>query len=195
MRRMIALAVSVVVPLGCGLNAEESGKPQLKKMRTPDSVYVGTPYDVIAKMLDLAKVKKTDVVYDLGCGDGRMVVLAAKRYGCRGIGFDIDPQRVIESYANIEKEKVGNLVKVSQEDIFLLDFSDASVVALYLLPNMITRLVPQFEKLKPGSRIVLQDYGIAGYKPDVSMEYLSAEDNSGHKIMLYTTPLKKLDAE
>jgi SAM-dependent methyltransferase len=162
-----------------------------KEFREPDSVYVGTPYDVVAKMLNMAGVKKDDVIYDLGCGDGRIVVLAARRFGCRGAGYDIDPQRVKESLENVARNGVGSLVKIEQEDIFTLDLSGASVITLYLLPDMNLRLVPQLEKLKPGSRIVTQDYGIGGYEPDQSIYFLSNEDNAHHTVMLYTTPLKK----
>ena len=162
-----------------------------QEFREPDSVYVGTPYDVVAKMLNMAGVKKDDVIYDLGCGDGRIVVLAARRFGCRGVGYDIDPQRVRESLENAARNDVGSLVKIEQDDIFTLDLSGASVIALYLLPDMNIRLVPQLEKLKPGSRIVAQDYGIDGYEPDQSIYFLSNEDNVYHTVMLYTTPLKK----
>lgn len=162
-----------------------------KPTRVPDSVYVGTPYDVVAKMLKMAGVKKNDVIYDLGCGDGRIVVLAAKRFGCRGVGYDIDPQRVKESLENAARNGVSSLVKIEQEDIFTLDLSAASVIALYLLPDMNVRLIPQLESLKRGSRIVAQDYGIAGYEPDQSINFLSSEDNAYHTVMLFTTPLKK----
>jgi SAM-dependent methyltransferase len=177
----------MVVLANCGATAADAPK----KTRTPDSVYVGTPYDVVAKMLTMAGVKRADVVYDLGCGDGRIVVLAAQRYGCKAVGYDIDPQRVTESLENVRKNKVGSLVKIEQEDIFTLDLSQASVITLYLLPNMNIRLIPQLEKLKPGSRIVAQDYGIGGFTPDKVVDYVSNEDNAPHTIMLFTTPLKK----
>lgn len=175
---------ALIIGTSCGADPS-------KPMREPDSVYVGTPYDVVAKMLNMARVKRSDVIYDLGCGDGRIVVLAAKRFGCRGAGYDIDPQRVKESLANVAHNGVGPLVKIEQEDIFTLDLSEASVIALYLLPDMNIRLIPQLEKLKPGSRIVAQDYGIGGYEPDESINFLSSEDNAEHTVMLYTTPLKK----
>jgi len=139
-------------------------------------------------------VKKEDVIYDLGCGDGRIVMLAAKRFGCCGVGYDIDPQRVKESRENVARNNVGSLVKIEQKDIFTLDLSDASVIALYLLPDMNIQLIPQLAKLKPGSRIVAQDYGIGDYKPDLEIDFLSSEDNASHTIMLFTTPLKKAAA-
>jgi ribosomal protein L11 methylase PrmA len=162
-----------------------------KWMRTPDVVYVGTPYDVISKMLRMAKVKKGDLVYDLGCGDGRMLVLAAQKYGCKGRGYDIDPERVKASRDNVAKNNVGKLVKILQADIFTLDISKADVLPLYLLPEMNRKLLPQLEKLKPGSRIVCHDYDLDGIVPDETVSVISNEDNASHTLYLYTTPLKR----
>ena len=110
--------------------------------KTPDCVYVGTPYDVIDKMLDVADIQQDDVVYDLGCGDGRIIVAAAKRFGCHGVGYDIDPQRIRESNENVRKEHVEKLVEIKQEDIFTVDLSRANVLMLYLLPEMNARAHP-----------------------------------------------------
>ena len=160
-------------------------------MRTPDVVYVGTPYDLVSTMLQLAQVKKDDLVVDLGCGDARMVVLAAQKYGSRGIGYDIDPDMVRASRSNIERNKVGDLVKIIQADIFTVDISKADVLPLYLLPEMNLKLLPQFDTLKPGSRIVMHNYDIEGIIPDKTVEVISNEDNSSHTLYLYTTPLKR----
>ena len=162
-------------------------------MRTPDVVYVGTPYDLVSAMLQLAQVKKDDLVVDLGCGDARMVVLAAQKYGSRGIGYDIDPDMVRASRNNIEKGKVGNLVKIIQADIYTVDISKADVLPLYLLPEMNLKLLPQFDTLKPGSRIVMHNYDIEGIVPDKTVEVISNEDNSSHTLYLYTTPLKRAE--
>lgn len=159
--------------------------------KTPDVVYVPTPHDVVARMLKTAKVKKGDVVYDLGCGDGRIVVTAAKKYGCKGIGFDIDPERLKESNANVKKAGVEKLVKIMDKDIFKVDLSKASVITLYLLPSLNRRLVPQLNKMKPGSRVVSHEYSIAGYKPEKVINIKSREDNAEHTIYLWTIPLKK----
>jgi ribosomal protein L11 methylase PrmA len=167
------------------------GADRPKKMREPDSVYVGTAHDLIWKMMQMADLKKSDVVYDLGCGDGRIVVLAAKFYGCRGAGYDIDPDRVSESRENVKKHGVGQLVTIEQEDIFKVDLKPASALLLYLLPAMNVKLIPQFEQLRPGSRIVAHDYGIAGIRPDQVVSFTSQEDNARHTLYLYTTPLKK----
>ena len=150
--------------------------------RGPDVVYVPTPQEVVEKMLELAQVKKTDVVYDLGCGDGRIVVTAAKKYGCRAVGFDIDPVRIRESRENVKKNGVEDLVKIEQKDIFALDLSPANVVTLYLLPDLNVKLIPQLEKLKPGSRIVSHDFRMRGVKPNKVEEVTCEKDKSEHTI-------------
>ncbi|MFQ6034648.1 MAG: methyltransferase domain-containing protein [Sedimentisphaerales bacterium] len=163
----------------------------IEQYREPDVVFVPTPQDVVEKMLQLAKVTKDDLVYDLGCGDGRIVVTAAKMYGCRAVGYDIDPKRIKESLENVEKNNVGHLVRIEQKDIFTLDLSEANVITLYLLPELNVRLIPQLEKLKPGSRIVSHDFRMKGVKPDKVIKVTSNEDNRDHKVYLWTTPLKK----
>ena len=161
------------------------------EMRTPDAVYVGTPYDVISAMLQMADVKKTDLVYDLGCGDARMLVLAAQKYGARGVGYEIDPELVIRARQNVSRNNVQDLVRVIQADIFTLDLGTVDVMPLYLHPYMLTKLVPQLEKMKPGSRIVLHEYGLPDiYRPDRTINVVSNEDNAERRLMLYTLPLK-----
>jgi ribosomal protein L11 methylase PrmA len=160
-------------------------------MRNPDVVYVGTAYDLVSKMLQMARVKKEDLVYDLGCGDARMLVLAARKYGSRGRGYDIDPERVRESRDNVSKNRVENLVQIFQADIFTLDLSEADVIPLYLLPEMNRKLLPQLDKLKPGSRIVCHQYDLEGIVPDETVTVVSNEDNASHILTLYTTPLKR----
>jgi cyclopropane fatty-acyl-phospholipid synthase-like methyltransferase len=163
----------------------------LKKIREPDIFFLPTPKDVVEKMLELANVKKSDLVYDLGCGDGRIVITAAKKYGCKAVGYDIDPVRVRESLKNVDANNVGNLVKIEQADIFTLDLSDANVVTLYLLPDLNVKLIPQLDKLKPGSRIVSHDFDMRGVTPDKVIKVNSKYDNRQHTIYLWTTPLKK----
>ena len=159
--------------------------------QTADVVYVATPHDVVAKMLEMAKVTKDDVVYDLGCGDGRIVVTAAKKYGCKAVGYDIEAKRIKESLRNVKKAGVEKLVSIERKDIFTLDLRPASVVTLYLLPKMNVKLIPQLEKLKPGSRIVCHDFDIEGVTPDKVVRLRSKEDNVDHTIYLFTAPLKK----
>ena len=156
-----------------------------------DVIYIATPQDVVDKMLELAQVKKDDLVYDLGCGDGRIVVTAAKRFGCRAVGYDLDPRRVKESLENVQKNKVGHLVKIEQKDIFTLDLSKANVITLFLLSRLNVMLIPQLEKLKPGSRIVSHTFAMEGVKPDKVVRLNSSEDKTEHTIYLWTTPLKK----
>jgi precorrin-6B methylase 2/LEA14-like dessication related protein len=156
-----------------------------------DVIYVATPQDVVDKMLELAQVKGDDLMYDLGCGDGRIVVTAAKRYGCKAVGFDIDPRRVEESLQNVQKNKVGHLVTIEQKDIFTLDLSRADVITLFLLSRLNVKLIPQLEKLKPGSRIVSHNFAMEGIKPDKVVTMFSSEDQFEHTVYLWTTPLKK----
>ena len=169
-------------------------KEEAKPARTPDVIYVPTPHEVVAKMLELAQVSKDDLVYDLGCGDGRIVVAAAKKFGCKAVGFDIDPKRIAEANENVKKNKVGDLVKIKQEDIFELDLSKANVITLYLLPSLNVKLIPQLEKLKPGSRIVSHDFDMRGVEPDQKIEVTPKEGRS-HTVYLWTTPLKKTKSE
>jgi hypothetical protein len=161
--------------------------------REAHDVFVPTPQDVVERMLELAGVKRDDVVYDLGCGDGRIVVTAAKKYGCRAAGYDIDPECVRMSLANVRKHNVTRLVTVEQKDMFTLDVSGADVVALYLLPRTSQRLLPQLAGLKAGARIVSHAFEIPGLQPDRVVTFTSKEDDLPHKIYLWTVPLKKAD--
>jgi len=185
---VLVLCVSFC-PVGC---AAEEG---ITEKRTPDVVYVGSPRDVVAKMLDMVKVTKDDVLYDLGCGDGRIVATAAKKYGCRAVGYDINPVRVREAVENVKRNGVEDLVKIERKDIFKVDLSEASVVTLYLLPSMNVKLIPQLKKLKPGSRIVAHDYAIEGYPADTTITMNSKEDGVEHYVYLWTTPLKEGEEE
>ena len=159
--------------------------------KTPNVVYVPTPHDVVAKMLEVANVSKDDIVYDLGCGDGRIVVAAAQKKGCQCIGFEIAPDRLKEALDNVRKNHVEDLVRIKDKDIFTVDLSRADVITLYLLPKLNVRLIPQLEKLKPGSRIVSHDFAMQGIKPDRIIRMVSKEDGVEHAIYLWTTPLKK----
>jgi tRNA G37 N-methylase Trm5 len=123
--------------------------------KLPTVPYVPTPDEVVDKMLTMAKVNKNDVVYDLGCGDGRIVITAAKKYGARGVGIDLNPERIKEANENLQKAKVGDRVKFMVGDLFESNFSEASVVTLYLLPQVNAALRPQlWRQLKVGTRVV-----------------------------------------
>lgn len=172
--------------------AEADAKPEKEPARTPDVEYVPTPQTVVDKMLEMVKLKKTDVLYDLGCGDGRIVVTAAKKYGVKAFGYDIDPTRVEEAKENVKKNGVEDLVTITEADVFTLDLSPANVVTLYLLPELNVRLIPQLEKLKPGSRIVSHDFDMAGVKPDRHIQFTPKSPGAReHDIYLFSVPLKK----
>lgn len=184
----LCLAVTSVV---YAQDAADNTAKGTKEDRKPDVIFVPTPHEVVDRMLELARVQKTDLLYDLGCGDGRIVVSAAKKYGCHAVGFDIDPQRIKESLENVKKNHVEDLVKIEQKDIFTLDLSAASVITLYLLPNLNVKLIPQLEKLKPGSRIVSHDFRMRGVTPDKVVKVKSENGGGEHQIYVWTTPLKK----
>jgi SAM-dependent methyltransferase len=152
-------------------------------------MYIPSPQDVVDRMLELADVTKDDVIYDLGCGDGRILVTAAKRYGCRCRGYDIDPIRVRESRRNARENGVEDLVEIDREDIFTLDLREADVVFLYLLPKLNVRLIPQLQQLRPGSRIVSHSFDMHGVRPDKVLRMDSSEDGFEHVLYLWTTPL------
>lgn len=164
--------------------------------RAPDIEYVPTPENVVEKMMEAAKITKDDVLYDLGCGDGRIVIAAAKKFGIKAKGFDIDPVRVAESLANVKKAKVEHLVTIEQKDIFTVDLSPASVVTLYLLPQLNVKLIPQLEKLKPGSRIVAHDFDMEGVEYEKTWTVIAKDHrtpaNREHYVYLWKTPLKKV---
>ena len=186
---LLLLLIAVLAPCAA-LNGDDT-----KWMRNPDVVYVGTAYDIVSKMLQMAQPKKEDLVYDLGCGDGRILVLAAQKYGCRGVGYDIDPERVRASRENVARNGVQKLVKIFQADIFTLDLRKADVIPLYLLPEMNRKLLPQLDKLKPGSRIVCHNYDLDEIVADETITVISNEDNASHSLTLYTTPLKRKNQE
>lgn len=142
--------------------------------------FVPTPQDVVERMLNLAKVSKPDVVYDLGCGDGRIVITAAKKYGARGVGVDIDPQRIAESNANAKKEGVEPLVKFVLQDAMTVDVSPATVVTLYLLSSSNLKLRPMLTKqLKPGARIVSHAFSMGSdWEADQTDRFTDARGNS-----------------
>ncbi|MCC6417891.1 MAG: 50S ribosomal protein L11 methyltransferase [Gemmataceae bacterium] len=158
--------------------------------REPDVIYVPTPYEVVEKMLEMTDVRKGEIVYDLGCGDGRIPVTAAKKYGVKAFGWDINPVRVKESLENVAKNNVKQLVTIKQGDIFTLDLSKADVITLYLLPQLNVKLIPQLEKLKPGCRIVSHDFNMEGVKPKREVTY-TPPNGREHRIYLWVTPLER----
>ena len=147
--------------------------------------FVTSPQEVVDKMIAVAGVKKGDVVYDMGSGDGRIVIAAAKK-GARAVGFEIDGDLVKESRENIRKARVQNLAEIRQQDILTVDFSPATVVTMYLLPDVNLKLKPNLQKqLKSGSRIVSHSFDMGDWKPD------RVERVDGRTIYLWTIPAKK----
>jgi ribosomal protein L11 methylase PrmA len=139
--------------------------------RTPDVIFVPTPQEVVEDMLRLANVRKGDVLYDLGSGDGRIPVTAARLYGVRGVGIDIDPDRVREARENARRNGVEHLVQFRQQDLFEADFREATVVTLYLLPDLNLKLMPRLlAELKPGTRIVSHQFDMGDWKPAKKLE-------------------------
>lgn len=157
------------------------------RTRSPDVIFVPTPNDVVNKMLEMAKVTAKDVVYDLGCGDGRIVITAAQRYGCRGVGIDIDPERIREATENVQKAKVADKVKFIQGDLFEADISEATVVTLYLLTELNLKLRPKLMKdLRPGTRVVSHAFSMGDWKPE------RTEHVNGASVYLWRIPPKKV---
>ncbi len=158
--------------------------------RPPESLapYVPTPMEVVEEMLKLAGVTKDDVVYDLGCGDGRIVVTAAKKFGARGVGVDINYQRVKESWENVRKNKVEDKVTIILGDATQVDVSEATVVTLYLLREANLKLRPKLlRELKPGARIVSHDFDMGEWKPD---KVVHVKDKGGWTHTLYLWVIK-----
>jgi SAM-dependent methyltransferase len=166
-----------------------------------DVVYWVTPQPVVDKMLEIAEINPSDVVYDLGCGDGRILVTAAARYGARGFGFDKDPRRVRDARENARQHGVDHLVQVEQADIFTVDLSPADVVFLFLLPALNVRLMPQLKKLHRGSRIVSHEFDMAGARPkrvvrvhappDGPPVYMLQSGTEMHTVYLWEVPWQK----
>lgn len=165
--------------------------------RVPDIEYVPTPQNVVDKMLDVAKISKTDVLYDLGCGDGRIPITAAKKFGIKAVGYDLDPVRIKEARENARKACVEDLVTFELKDIFKVDLSPASVVTLYLLPELNVKLIPQLDKLAAGSRVITHDFDMAGVDPEDTWTIMAPHHRAPYKdrehyVYLFKVPLKKV---
>ncbi len=178
---MLARALPAAGSLG--FLGAANAQPVEEIARQLDVPYVPTPMPVVDAMLDLAKVGKSDVVYDLGCGDGRIVVRAASRFGCRGVGVDLNPERVKEAKENAVSSGVTKLTRFEVGDVFEFDFSPATVVTMYLLPSVNLKLRPRLLKeLKPGTRIVSHDFNMGDWAPQTTREVARS------RIYLWTIP-------
>ena len=178
------LALAMAVPAAAQQPQLPGPPAQQPSLRKPDIFYLPTPQPVVEAMLKMANVTGTDVIYDLGSGDGRIPITAAKLYGARGIGIDIDPKRVEEANANAKAAGVTDKVRFMNADIYEQSFSDATVITLYLLPDLNLKLMPQLKKLKPGTRIVSHAFrmGSSGEAwPHDKTEDITYTDESGSK--------------
>lgn len=199
--RALPISLLALVLIGCradsgpgvrGLPPHKTGPAGPASQPTALFVeFVATPQDVVERMLKMARITRDDVVYDLGCGDGRIVVAAARRYGCRAVGYDLDPLRVREARENVAKHRVGHRVTIEQKDVLHADLQAASVVTLYLGTEINARLIPQLEKLRPGARIVSHDFPFGALTPDKVVQMTSRGDRARHTIYLWTCPLRR----
>ena len=180
MTRLTSLSLSALVAVSL---TPLPGRSQ--PTRTPDVHFVPTPMEVVNAMLAVAKVTKDDRLFDLGSGDGRIVITAAKRFGTRGVGIDIDPQRITESKRNADTAGVTRLVEFRQADLFETDLKSATVVTLYLLPRLNVQLRPKlFAELKPGSRVVSHAFDMGDWQAD------SIQSLSGRTVYYWVMPAK-----
>jgi ribosomal protein L11 methylase PrmA len=153
-------------------------------LRSPDVIFVPTPQEVVDAMLKMAKVGPNDVIYDLGSGDGRIPITAAKTYKARGVGIDIDPQRIREATENLKAAGVGDRVRFMNQDLFTTDISDATVVTLYLLPSLNLKVLPKLNKeLKPGTRVVSHAFDMGDIKAEQTANV------NGRTIYMWTVPI------
>jgi SAM-dependent methyltransferase len=198
-RRIAAAALVTAALFACHRpTTADAAERHGTRTRSPDVIFVPTPDPVVQEMMSLADVKPGDVVYDLGCGDGRIAIAAAKRGAAKSVCVDIDPDRIAEATANVKANGVEGKVQVVQGDLFELDFSDATVVTLYLLPELNLRLRPKLLALKPGTRIVSHAFDMGDWKPE-SHSYVEGknvyawtvpEHAAGHRVQARTPPAK-----
>jgi SAM-dependent methyltransferase len=178
------IAVVLVLVGGCaGAAGTAPGAPPL------DVIFVATDLEVVHAMLEAAKVGPGDVVYDLGCGDGRIVITAARRYGARGVGVDLDPERIREARENAARAGVTDRVTFLTEDLFSTDVSAATVVAIYLSPDVNLRLRPKLlRELRPGSRVVSHQFDLGDWRPERSFEVAVA--GAARRVFLWRVPAR-----
>jgi len=183
MTRLLA-SCSLVLTLAATTAAPAAAQQPQGQLRAPDVIYVPTPPEVVAAMLKAAKVGPGDIVFDLGSGDGRIPIAAVKDFGAaRATGIDIDPQRIKEAQANHAASGVGDRVRFLNQDLFVTDISEATVVTLYLLPSLNLKLIPKLKsELKPGTRIVSHAFDMGEWKPEQTLEV------EGRRVYMWTIP-------
>ena len=158
--------------------------------RAPDAIFVPTPHDVVDQMIASAALTADSVLYDLGSGDGRIVIAAARKHGCRAVGYEIDPRLVAESREQVRAQGFDHLVRIEHADLFTADLRGADVVAVYLPSELLERLRPQLDQLKPGARIVSHQFTIPGVGLGTSLGVVSTEDGDRHRVYRWTAPLQ-----
>ncbi len=180
-RALVSLPLLLILTSGCALPVWTTGEVP----------FIPTPIEVVDRMLELAEVKKGDMIYDLGSGDGRIIIRAAKKYDARGVGVEIDPDLVRRSQNNAWQEKVDHLVEFREQDALTVEVSAATVVTLYMLPEFNAKLRPIFERqLKPGTRVVSHDFPIEGWTP-MRVEKMRGNLLHDHTIYLWKIEDKK----
>ena len=190
--KMLQLATAVLMlaaSYGVGAQSTQAvptAPAPAKQLRSPDVIYVPTPPEVVEAMLKVAEVRRGDVLYDLGSGDGRIPITAAQKYNVtRATGIEINPERIAEAQENLIKAGVGDRVRFRNEDLFEADFSDATVITLYLLPALNVKLLPKMlRELKPGTRIVSHAFAMGDWKPEKTLEV------GGRSVYFWTIPAK-----
>ena len=192
LRKTVPCSILVAATLFATAAAAQNAKPR----REPDVPFVPTTEEAVAAMLKLADVKKTDVVYDLGCGDGRIVIAAAKIYGAHAVGIDINPVRLAEANENLKKAgpEVAKLVRFEENDLFQADIHEASVVTLFLLSSVNLKLRPKLlADLKPGTRVVSNTFDMGDWKPEKEFTVGNPDEESylSHKLFLWIIPARK----
>ena len=190
LRATASASILLAFALSAGAQTAVQQAPQApaaapqKELRAPDVIFVPTPHEVVHAMLNVAKVGKGDVLYDLGSGDGRIPITAAQKYGiARGVGIDISPERIKEANENLIKAAVRDRVRFINADLFESNLSEATVVTLYLLPELNLKLLPKLLKeLKPGTRIVSHAFDMGSWKPEQALKV------GGRSVYFWTIP-------
>ncbi|PYS50838.1 MAG: SAM-dependent methyltransferase [Acidobacteria bacterium] len=182
-----AFCLSIAIVFApAGAFSQQAAKSSPQQLRSPDVIYVPTPLEVVDAMLKVADVKKGDVVYDLGSGDGRIPIAATQKYGARGVGIDIDPERIKEANENARKAGVADQVRFLNQDLFQANIGEATVVTLYLLDSLNEKLRPKLlRELKPGTRIVSHTFRMGEWQPEKTLEV------AGRTIYFWTVPANK----
>jgi predicted RNA methylase len=186
--RTLVIALALTVGVTWSTLAQQAPAP----LRTPDVIFVPTPQEVVDVMLKIAKVTKNDVVYDLGSGDGRIPITAARVYGARSVGIDIDPERIRDANENLKsaaasERTILQRVRFLNQDLFTTDISEATVVTLYLLPSLNLKLIPKLNKeLKPGTRVVSHAFDMG---PDIKPK-MDPVNVNGRTVYYYTVPIQ-----